>query len=412
MATILLAWELGSGLGHLMNLRPIGESLAARGHRVVAAVRNPQDARRCFSGSDIFCMPAPVLPDDYRPPFAVVRSFTHLLWNMGFHESSLIEAPFTAWNRIFDDVQPDLVVADHSPTALLASWGRRNRPIRRVNVGLGFFCPPEGFPLPSWSVGGQSIPFTQHIENERQLTRKINELLRAHDRFPLEQLSHLFTRIEDVILATYAEFDHFNGRSGVRYWGHWPFGVEKTPVWPDARGPHLFAYLKPFPALESLLGLLRQCQCPTLAVVPGIDNTLINRWSGPTLRIVGQPVDLQRVGAICDMAIHHASHGVMASLLLAGKPCLALPLFVEQLLLSQKMACHGFGLAAPASGHQYIKTALQRLLTDSSYMEHAQAFAARYAGWSPGEQITELVDHLEQILQRPPREAIDRSPYC
>ncbi len=39
MSTILFAWELGGGLGHLVQLRPPAEALAARGHRVLAAVR-------------------------------------------------------------------------------------------------------------------------------------------------------------------------------------------------------------------------------------------------------------------------------------------------------------------------------------------------------------------------------------
>src|SRR3954465_6898642 len=33
MATILLAWELGRGSGHLVRLLPIAEGLARRGHR-------------------------------------------------------------------------------------------------------------------------------------------------------------------------------------------------------------------------------------------------------------------------------------------------------------------------------------------------------------------------------------------
>ena len=48
MATILLAWELGGGLGHFMNLRPVAEGLARRGHRVVAVLRDLTSARRSY----------------------------------------------------------------------------------------------------------------------------------------------------------------------------------------------------------------------------------------------------------------------------------------------------------------------------------------------------------------------------
>ena len=46
MARILLTWELGGGLGHLMNLRPLAEGLTRRGHRVVAALRDLSSARQ------------------------------------------------------------------------------------------------------------------------------------------------------------------------------------------------------------------------------------------------------------------------------------------------------------------------------------------------------------------------------
>ena len=44
MATILLTWELGGGLGHLANLGPIAGLLTDRGHRVCAALRHPSSA--------------------------------------------------------------------------------------------------------------------------------------------------------------------------------------------------------------------------------------------------------------------------------------------------------------------------------------------------------------------------------
>jgi hypothetical protein len=39
--------------------------------------------------------------------------------------------------------------------------------------------------------------------------------------------------------------------------------------------------------------------------------------------------------------------------------------------------------------------------TLGAYREGAQAFAKRYAGWSPGQQLPELVDRLHQLIQRP-----------
>lgn len=42
--TVLLAWELGGGMGHIQRLLPIAVELAAREHRVVFALRRPENA--------------------------------------------------------------------------------------------------------------------------------------------------------------------------------------------------------------------------------------------------------------------------------------------------------------------------------------------------------------------------------
>lgn len=40
MSTILFAWELGAGLGHLMQMRPLVHALLEQGHRVAAASKD------------------------------------------------------------------------------------------------------------------------------------------------------------------------------------------------------------------------------------------------------------------------------------------------------------------------------------------------------------------------------------
>lgn len=40
MATVLVTWELGGGLGHLLPLEPLVRGLSERGHRVAVALRD------------------------------------------------------------------------------------------------------------------------------------------------------------------------------------------------------------------------------------------------------------------------------------------------------------------------------------------------------------------------------------
>jgi UDP:flavonoid glycosyltransferase YjiC (YdhE family) len=59
MATILLTWELGGGMGHLANLAPLARGLAERGHRVTAALSDLSRAHRAFAGVPVAFFQAP-----------------------------------------------------------------------------------------------------------------------------------------------------------------------------------------------------------------------------------------------------------------------------------------------------------------------------------------------------------------
>ncbi len=50
MSNVLLAWELGSGLGHLGPLRAIGIEFVRRGHQVAIATNNVPLCRQGFAG--------------------------------------------------------------------------------------------------------------------------------------------------------------------------------------------------------------------------------------------------------------------------------------------------------------------------------------------------------------------------
>ncbi len=83
MATYLFAWELGFGLGHLVNLRPLVAGLCARGHRVELALRDLTRSRTIFPGQHVSLWQAPFkhLRTKYIFP---TLSFAHLLYDAGF----------------------------------------------------------------------------------------------------------------------------------------------------------------------------------------------------------------------------------------------------------------------------------------------------------------------------------------
>ena len=84
MATILLTWELGGGIGHLVRLAPIARGLVGRGHRVFAALRDLSRAKTIFGDCEVFLLQAPskVVPATDRKLSPVI--FAQMLYNIGF----------------------------------------------------------------------------------------------------------------------------------------------------------------------------------------------------------------------------------------------------------------------------------------------------------------------------------------
>ena len=116
MANILLTWELGGGLGHLYPLKLLGSELVNRGHKVTAALRETWRAAAIFAGTGIRFLPAPAKHRITEPRYDPPVTYAHLLHNIGFGEFAELAGLVESWDTIFDAVQPDLVVADHSPT--------------------------------------------------------------------------------------------------------------------------------------------------------------------------------------------------------------------------------------------------------------------------------------------------------
>jgi len=284
MATILLAWELGAGMGHLLPLRALGLELIKRGHRVVGVFREAERAQALFEGTGIAVLPAPVFK---RPgstggkpkvAFAKTLGFAHVLGNCGFADETHLQVAFAAWNKLFDDINPALVVADHSPAALMALWGR---PIPRVNLGLPFCCPPDAANLPFWWQGqGREQARQQTIADERGLTEKVDRVLKANGRHEMGTLVELFNKLDDVIVASYKELDPYGDRA--RYWGHWHGGMGLPPEWPSGGegtgGKKVYAYLKPFPGVEQVIRALQNLRTPTIVVGADWPQKVRQQW--------------------------------------------------------------------------------------------------------------------------------------
>src|SRR5258706_14205829 len=314
MAKIMLLWELGAGLGHLMRLAPIGAELARRGHVVTAAIRDVSRGSVILPWMEY--VQAPCKDRPFRDGARRTITMAHLLEETGFGSEPELRSYVTAWRNLFQRYEPELVICDHSPTALLAA---RTLNIKRMVVGAGFECPPDRHPLPDLRPWLKTDP-RQLWRDEERVRGRANTILGEFESKPLERLIDLWVAVEGKCLLTFAEMDHHGVREDTDYFGVWPVEIEGVPRWPGTGRKKIYAYLKSFEAMADLLTALKEGPWESLVYVDGVDMEVQRRFASQTLRFENQPVNLGQAAQEAALAITNANHATMARFLMAGRP--------------------------------------------------------------------------------------------
>lgn len=394
MATVLIAWELGAGWGHVSRLRSIAIELRRRGHDVVAALRDVAATGRLFIQQGIPCLAAPFKLGWPTNCIRPARSFAHILHNIGFCDVDELDALVAAWESLFDLVEPDAIIFDHSPTALLAS---RTTTAARVLFGDGFCCPPGGDILPPLAPWRSMDP-AGLFRDERRTLAVANRVLRMRGARQLVRLSALYQEVDNCLLTTFAELDHFGERREAIY--HGP-GVAciGTPINVPSPGPcpRAVAYVRPYAELSDLMRVLDECGVATLMYCPGVNRRTLPE--SHLVRVLDRPIDLRRAAQSADFAILNASHGTTAEMMLHGVPLLQIPLHMEQQLVAHRTVLTGAGLAVNRTKPTQIAAAVRRLLDGSCYRHAAERLACKYRAFDPLTAVAEMADQVESSLR-------------
>ena len=303
-----------------------------------------------------------------------------------------------AWRALYDLINPDVLLLNHSPTALVASRGLG---IPRATIGTGFECPPSISPMPVLSPMDR-VPKARLVESEGWVLTNVNKALGVLGLTSCERFCDLF-EVDRTILCTLAELDPYSGhRQTPHYWGPRLFAAStRAPNWPSRGEKRIFGYLKlQYAGFNVVLKQLRETTHAVLLHVPGLTQTEARRYQSPSLAFSSVPLDLEAVAKQCNLAICHAGHGTVATMLLGGVPQLLLPMQVEQGLTAWRLTKEGGAISVfPGKKKPDYSQPIRALLMQDQFANQAKNLALVHAGFNAGEQSQQLATQLETLIR-------------
>lgn len=390
---VLLAWELGGGLGHVSKLMLLAERLLANGCDIWAACQNLVSAQATLGRLPIHLLQAPVwasAPGNVPEPI----NYAGILARKGWMDVTGLTGLVRGWRDLMHAVAPNLIVANHAPTVLLACRGMET-PIVFADTTFGIPPPTAPFPCMRYWQGEELIPRMERIETD--VLGVANTVLAALRLPRLRHLCDLFTDVATCLLG-FEELDHYPLRGAAEYIGPlYASELGDTTEWPCAEGKRLFLYLDAtHVAFQRTLAELARLPHSALVYAAGLDDDACAQLSRASLRVTNRPLRVREVLTRADWVIHHAGIGLAAQALLAGVPLLMLPKHLEQAMFAVRVAELRAGRVLPGDP-RLLPEALHEALDDATCAEHARRFAARHAGHS-AEAVAETL--TERCLQR------------
>ncbi|HJP35779.1 MAG TPA: hypothetical protein QF901_07290 [Gammaproteobacteria bacterium] len=396
MARICFTWELGQGFGHLVPYLNIIRRLVERGDEVAFLARDAKRADTVFAGLPIHIeqiVPG-ITPADKSLP--QLRSYAEILHNVGFYAPDPLARQVQPWLEKFTTLAPDVLIVDHSPTALLANriFGR---PL--ISAGTGFTVPPRSSPMKAMRYWNLSQPAGM-VDNERSVLDVTNAVLRRAGAPQLAAVSDLLAADVEWLLS-FAELDHYGVREGARYLGRFPaasFG--EPPRWEAAPGPKIFAYLSAARIGDAFAAAVRELEANLCIYAPNLGSGEMEKLPTARTRRVASPVNLELAAAQCQVAVSNGSLNTVAGFLRAGRSQLVLPDNLERYMVGRRLELIGAGLVAPLAIRAGMSARLRGVLMDRSIARAAEHFSDRYRTESLDLQVHGMLVDIDRLQRR------------
>ncbi len=398
MKKIVFTWELGSGLGHIMPIRQYCDSLSE--YDVYVILRDIGSAGEIFSDTKVTILPAPYYSGLIENPVSSPNCYSDLLHNCGYFHSKTICSLVLGWKNILALIDPDLIVFDHSPTALLAA---RQMDVGKIIVGSGFLCPPVKFPLASFDIGplGNDL-HSKQVFAEKAAVNNINIALKSLGVEPLSRLSDIYDDVDRTLITAYEEFDHFDSESRVQEKYVGVLCAEdkgQKPSWPDSPGKNIFLYTHNFPNLGNLIQLFASSDHSVIIYSKALNKGASHELPS-NIVLATEAVSIPYIASQCDIGITNGNFNTACQFALLGVPQILIPLQRDQLIFSRSLEKTGSTITADLNNIDHMHQVLLEMVGEyQRYSIAAKNLALKYKDRKI-DPVSTLKQEIDELLDR------------
>lgn len=424
MARILLCWELGTDSQHLVTLQAVVNFYHNRGHDIWVAARDVAKVRRLFLDLPVQIVAAPFSDSSAELGLEkqAPRSYSDFLRRCGFHLPDSLSGLVSAWRNLFSFINPDLILCDHSPVALLASRGLlRNRSnssafasdadirysdlVAKVAVGLPFTVPDDN--RPAGVFFSRDLKTTDILRYEADLVKVINRVCIEFSLPPIQALADLYLDIDQYIFQTYTELDHYGYRSSEQRFKAAYVGASvivndslEPAIFPHFKGPKIFCHVKGSLETPVLLKTLQAIECSAIVAVDGIPDAIINAHQSRHILYVDKPLNMEDVLSKASFVILNGDLNLVSVCLQAGLPVALFPLHIEQFLVAKRVEALNAGVQLNLSDVDSALLSLQKVNSRQKKLA-AQLFRDKYQDSSALNDLLLQLALVEQNFLKP-----------
>lgn len=392
---ILFTWELGGGYGHLAGFTSLARALLDEGYTISAAVKNINDAARVFGDLPISLYQAPIFrhPVDEKN---VTHSYPEIIKQLGFENKQTLKPLTQSWLNLISLIKPTLIIADHSPIALVAA---RIMGIKTTLIGTGFFSPPRVFPMPQL-VGLPPASQERILINESAVLKSINEVYKEHSKAPLDYLYQLFD-VDTDFLCTFEELDHYTNRPSPQYWGpRFDISIGRGFEWPKDNAKKLFVYIRQnTPEFDRLLKIILSSPFVVVAHIPDADENVKSQFANAKNKsFLDYPAKMEQVFKEADLVICNAGHGLVSACLLAGIRMVLVPTQLEQSIVAYLIGRRKLAAAINSRQANFdFQGAIEFALNSKILGQKLAEFKKKYRDFNNKDQINDMVSVCKSL---------------